>query len=94
MSFVSHLECARCGKQFEPGKVYNLCPCGSPLWVRYDLSRASKTLVRDQMRSRSANLWRYHEVLPITSGYRLALVYNLRRQGRGQLPGEKHPVGE
>ena len=29
-----------------------------------------------------------HEVLPITSGYRLALVYNLRRQGRGQLP---HP---
>ena len=27
-----------------------------------------------------------HEVLPITSGYRLALVYNLRRQGRGQLP--------
>src|SRR5499427_5516685 len=29
-----------------------------------------------------------HEVLPITAGYRLALVYNLRRQGRGQLP---HP---
>jgi predicted 2-oxoglutarate/Fe(II)-dependent dioxygenase YbiX len=27
-----------------------------------------------------------HEVLPITSGYRLALVYNLRRQGRSQLP--------
>jgi hypothetical protein len=27
-----------------------------------------------------------HEVLPIISGYRLALVYNLRRQGRGQLP--------
>jgi hypothetical protein len=27
-----------------------------------------------------------HEVLPITSGYRLALIYNLRRQGRGQVP--------
>ncbi len=27
-----------------------------------------------------------HEVLPITSGYRLALIYNLRRQGRGRLP--------
>ena len=27
-----------------------------------------------------------HEVLPITSGSRLALVYNLRRQGRGRLP--------
>ena len=31
-----------------------------------------------------------HEVLPITSGYRLALVYNLRRQGRGQ-PPQPHP---
>ncbi len=27
-----------------------------------------------------------HEVLPLTSGYRLTLVYNLRRQGRGQPP--------
>src|SRR5262245_50732898 len=27
-----------------------------------------------------------HEVLPITSGCRLTLVYNLRHQGRGQLP--------
>ncbi|MCK6431915.1 MAG: 2OG-Fe(II) oxygenase [Burkholderiaceae bacterium] len=27
-----------------------------------------------------------HEVLPITSGYRLVLVYNLRRKGRGRLP--------
>ncbi len=27
-----------------------------------------------------------HEVLPITSEYQLALVYNLRRQGRGQRP--------
>jgi predicted 2-oxoglutarate/Fe(II)-dependent dioxygenase YbiX len=31
-----------------------------------------------------------HEVLPITSGYRLALVYNLRRQGRGQRPEPPH----
>lgn len=27
-----------------------------------------------------------HEILPIETGYRLALVYNLRRQGRGRLP--------
>jgi len=27
-----------------------------------------------------------HEVLPITSGCRLTLIYNLRRQGRGRLP--------
>ena len=27
-----------------------------------------------------------HEVLPLTSGYRVVLVYNLLRQGRGRLP--------
>ncbi len=27
-----------------------------------------------------------HEVLPIDSGCRLVLVYNLRRKGRGRLP--------
>lgn len=27
-----------------------------------------------------------HEVLPVTAGYRLALVYNLTRRGRGQRP--------
>jgi hypothetical protein len=31
-----------------------------------------------------------HGVLPITSGYRLALVYNLRRQGRDQRPEPPH----
>ena len=65
MSSVSHLECARCGKRHEPGKVYNLCACGSPLLVRYDLSRAAKTLARERMASRPPNLWRYREVLPV-----------------------------
>jgi threonine synthase len=65
MSRVSHLECARCGKQLAPGKVYNLCPCGSPLLVRYDLRQAAQTLRREAMASRPPNLWRYREVLPV-----------------------------
>ena len=65
MSCVTHLECGRCGKQFEPGKVYNLCDCGSPLLVRYDLGQAARTLSRDRMPCRPANLWRYREVLPV-----------------------------
>ncbi|PYU88367.1 MAG: threonine synthase [Acidobacteria bacterium] len=65
MSFVTHLECGRCGKQFEPGKVYNLCDCGSPLLARYDLGQAARTLSRDRMARRPANLWRYREVLPV-----------------------------
>ena len=65
MSYVSHLECARCGRQFPPGQVYNLCPCGSPLWVRYKLEEAATTLRLDALGSRPPTLWRYREVLPV-----------------------------
>ncbi len=66
MSLVSHIDCARCGKSFEAGKVYNLCPCGSPLLVRYRLSPVEGTLLRENLATRAPNLWRYREVLPVT----------------------------
>jgi len=62
---MSHLECARCGKKFPSGAIYNLCACGSPLWVRYELRRAAATLSLRGLGSRPANLWRYREVLPV-----------------------------
>ena len=65
MSCVTHLECGRCGRQYEPGKVCNLCDCGSPLLVCYDLRQAAQTLSRDRMPCRPASLWRYREVLPV-----------------------------
>jgi len=66
MSLVSHLECARCATQFEPGKVYNLCTCGSPLWVRYHLRRVAGKRWRNRLASRPPSLWRYREILPVT----------------------------
>lgn len=66
MLLISHLECARCGKQFEAGKVYNLCPCGSPLLVRYRLSRDAGDNLRKNLPLRAPDLWRYREVLPVT----------------------------
>ena len=66
MSFVTYLECARCARRYEPGRVYNLCGCGGPLLVRYDLRRAAQELVRARMASREPTLWRYREVLPVT----------------------------
>ncbi|HXJ94103.1 MAG TPA: threonine synthase [Terriglobia bacterium] len=60
---VSHLECSRCAKQFEAGRVYNLCECGSPLVVRYKLDAA--TMPRRTVAARVKNLWRYREVLPV-----------------------------
>jgi len=65
MSHVTHLECARCAKQYEPARVYNLCACGAPLLVRYDLHRAAETLLPERMASRQPTLWRYREVLPV-----------------------------
>ncbi len=66
MSFITHLECTRCGKHFAAGQIHNLCECGSPLLVRYDLQRARAKLQLQNLRSRSPDLWRYREVLPVT----------------------------
>jgi len=66
MAFVSHLECARCRKHLELGRVHNLCDCGSPLLVRYHLAGIDGSALRHRLASRPANLWRYRELLPVT----------------------------
>ena len=90
MSLVTHLECALCGRQYEPGRIYNLCVCGAPLLVRYDLRRAAETMVRERMASRPRTLWRYREVLPVTNdasilclGEGLTPLIHAQRLGKG-----------
>ncbi|MCI0489689.1 MAG: threonine synthase [Blastocatellia bacterium] len=63
---VTHLYCSSCGKEHEPHRLYNLCECGKPLMVAYDLKRAGATLTRESLAGREPTLWRYREVLPIT----------------------------
>src|SRR5262245_66685454 len=63
--FVTHLYCSACERKYEPGQVYNLCECGKPLMVAYDLSRAAETLTRSSLAGREPSLWRYREVLPV-----------------------------
>jgi threonine synthase len=63
---VTHLECAACGLKHEARRLHNLCTaCGKPLLVRYDLNRAARTLTKESLRTRRADLWRYCEVLPV-----------------------------
>ncbi len=63
---VTHLECALCHLNHEARRLLNLCrECGKPLLVRYDLSRAARTLTRESLAGRRADLWRYREVLPV-----------------------------
>jgi threonine synthase len=63
---VTHLECALCGTAYEARRLHNLCTeCGRPLLVRYDLEAAARTLTRESLKGRRADLWRYAEVLPV-----------------------------
>ena len=65
---VTHLECAACGLKHEAQRLQNLClECGKPLLVRYDLERARRTLTKESLAHRQADLWRYREVLPVES---------------------------
>jgi len=66
MSFVSHLQCAKCGKSFERDLLWNLCAkCGKPLIVLYDLKKVKKSVRREEIAGREPNLWRYWELLPL-----------------------------
>ena len=68
MTNVTRLECSACGAHYEAGHLYNVCvKCGKPLLVRYDLARASRSLTRDGLASRRADMWRYREVMPVES---------------------------
>ncbi len=62
---VTHLYCSSCSKQYESGQLLNLCDCGKPLLVAYDLDRAKATMTRDSLPLRESTLWRYCEVLPV-----------------------------
>jgi threonine synthase len=66
MSFLTHLECALCGQEFEADGLWNLCPsCDKPLLARYDLEGASRAVTPEEIAGREANLWRYRELLPV-----------------------------
>ena len=45
--------------------MHNLCECGGPLLVLYDLEAAKKSWKRDDVRSGPSNMWRYAPVLPV-----------------------------
>lgn len=64
-SYVSHLECPVCEKTYDVSTIQQLCTCGSPLLVRYDLDLVRNEVKRSSIRERNHDLWRYHELLPV-----------------------------
>jgi len=64
-SCATDLICTRCDKVHDLHAVHNLCACGAPLSVRYDLQEAGRRMPRPALSQRRHDLWRYEEVLPV-----------------------------
>jgi threonine synthase len=64
MARATHLECSLCHKRHEAGQVSNLCECGGPLLVRYDLDNVRRMWPRRAVGSGPSSMWRYAPVLP------------------------------
>lgn len=62
---MTHLECSACGGTYEAGHVWNVCECGKPLLVRYDLERAKRTWSRSWIANGPSTMWRYQPILPV-----------------------------
>jgi threonine synthase len=63
---LTHLDCTKCGKTYQPGRVYTVCAaCGAPLYARYDLVRAAREMRPGHLELREPTMWRYREVLPL-----------------------------
>ena len=63
-SALSHLDCSRCDRRFDAQQIQGTCECGAPLLARYHAEVLSQVSPA-QIASRPADLWRYHEFLPV-----------------------------
>jgi len=88
-STLAFLECSRCSGRYDAGQIQGTCECGAPLLARYDLDRAAGLTGPDQIAARPPSLWRYHELLPVTSAARevgfgegMTPLLPMRRLGR------------
>lgn len=66
-SYIRELECSGCGARYPHQKIHTYCPdCQSPLLALYDLEAVRRRVDRDAIRRRPLDMWRWHELLPVT----------------------------
>jgi threonine synthase len=65
--YLTHLECSRDGSRYDAAALHNLSSQGAPLLARYDLEKAATTLTKENLKDRAPTMWRYREVMPISS---------------------------
>lgn len=87
--YATHLECPKCAADYETEKPHQLCVCGSPLLVKYDLNKVAANMDKQVVAQRPPDLWRYRELLPvvdeehiITMGEGLTPLLKLNKLGQ------------
>jgi threonine synthase len=66
ISYLSHLQCSGCGKEYTHNEIHTFCPeCQSPLLSIYDLQNALAHVDRDEISRRRKGMWRWSELLPV-----------------------------
>ena len=61
------MRCRNCGRPEALGANYVCAGCFGPLEIAYDLEVAARTLDHAALASRPAGIWRYLELLPVTT---------------------------
>ncbi len=79
-SYMTDLQCSRCGLRYSAEAIQNLCSCGAPLFARYDLAEVSGILSCEDFSHRAHDLWRFRELLPVR------LPENMTTLGEGFTP--------
>lgn len=74
------MACAQCGRKYDHNEAHQLCGCGKPLLVEYDLERVAAHLTKDGLRAMAPTLWRYASLLPVQH------VENIVSLGEGVTP--------
>ncbi len=65
-SQITHLECMLCRTTYSHREPMRLClNDAKPLYARYNLQEAAKSLIPSALPGRAANMWRYEEVMPV-----------------------------
>lgn len=86
---VKDLYCPQCKAACSADELHQMCACGGPLLVRYDMGDPAAREARDKVAQRPPTLWRYKEMLPladpeaaISLGEGMTPLVHLKRLGK------------
>lgn len=67
MSYITGLQCRECGRRYAEDLIFACQECFAPLEVDYDYEKIRGALSREIIQSRDKSIWRYQELLPLSS---------------------------